>query len=248
MKHKIILLLLGVSMVVPLMGQVKKTLPLYQTCDKNTIVKTANGGSYRGYGFVDLGLSVMWATTNVGASSEEEAGGYYCWAMTYTLSDYKAENYKYYWVSNKTYTTKYITYLEASNAWAVDNLTTVELIDDVAFQTRGGNWRMPTATEAQELLNNCKLTWETVNGVNGCRFTSKVAGYTNRSVFLPVTGRKSGTSTYSTSYGYSWTSSLTTGNTNNSNAKYLSFDNTSTGSVSDRSRTQGLPIRPVFAF
>ncbi|MBO7502063.1 MAG: hypothetical protein J6T32_02465 [Paludibacteraceae bacterium] len=250
MKQKIILLLFGISVVIPLMGQAKKTLSLYQSCDKNTIVKTANGGTYRGYGFVDLGLSVMWATTNVGASSEEEAGGYYCWATSYTQSNYNAENYKYYYYqsSTKIYTTKYITYLEASNAWAVDNLTTVEPVDDAAFKSWGGNWRMPTAAEAQELLNNCTLTWETVNGVNGCRFTSNVAGYTDRSIFLPAAKYKYGTSLGYWEYGYYWTSSLTTGNTNNSNAKKLYFNNTPTGSVSNQSRTDGLPIRPVFAF
>ena len=42
------------------------------------------GGSYNGHEYVDLGLSVKWATCNVGASSPEEYGNYFAWGRNHT--------------------------------------------------------------------------------------------------------------------------------------------------------------------
>ena len=46
--------------------------------------------------YVDLGLSVMWATTNLGATEPEGYGDYYAWGETEEKSIYSGENYKYY--------------------------------------------------------------------------------------------------------------------------------------------------------
>ena len=81
----------------------------------------------------------------------------------------------------------------------VDNKTTLELTDDAARVNWGGNWRMPTRAEQDELrdTSNCTWTWTTQNGVNGYRVTSKVNG---NSIFLPAAG----------SDGIYWSSSLGT--------------------------------------
>ena len=42
--------------------------------------------------YVDLGLSVKWATCNVGASSPEEYGDYFVWGETKTKDEYTEEN------------------------------------------------------------------------------------------------------------------------------------------------------------
>ena len=63
----------------------------------------------------------------------------------------------------------------------IDNKTVLEEEDDVANQTLGGNWRMPTYFECIELM--CYCTWEgvTVNGGNGCKITSQKTG---NSIFI----------------------------------------------------------------
>ena len=124
--------------------------------------------------YVDLGLSVKWATFNVGAMAPEEYGNYFAWGEVEPKAEYSWENYK--WgdgtASNMTkYNEK-------------DGLTTLELSDDAAHVNWGGKWRMPTDAEFTELREKCKWEWTTQNGVNGY----KVIGVNGKSIFLPVSG------------------------------------------------------------
>ncbi len=150
---------------------------------------------------VDLGLSVKWASCNVGATQPWEYGGYYAWGETEEKSDYSWSTYKY---CNGTYNsmTKYCT---SSSYGTVDNKTTLEPTDDVASVKWGGNWRMPTTEEQQELINKCTWTWTTLYGVNGYRVT----GPNGNSIFLPAAGFRDGAGAYDQgSHGNYWSSSL----------------------------------------
>ncbi len=133
------------------------------------------------YQAVDLGLSVKWATCNVGASSPEEYGGYYAWGETEEKSDYSwGDTYK--WCNGSMNSmTKYCT---NSNYGTVDNKTVLDLEDDVAHVKWGGSWRMPTLDEIQELVNKCTWKWTSLNGVNG----QLVTGPNGNSIFLPAAG------------------------------------------------------------
>lgn len=117
-----------------------------------------------GYDYVDMGLSVMWASYNVGAESPEEFGDYVAWGELKQRSYYEDENYEY-----------------------KENPPTLPLKDDLANVKWGGNWRMPTRYEAEELIDTtkCKWSWTTQNGVNGYRIVSKI---TNNFIFIPATG------------------------------------------------------------
>ena len=53
-------------------------------------------GTSNGHDYVDLGLSVKWATCNVGASSPSDYGDYYAWGETSTKSSYDEDNSKTY--------------------------------------------------------------------------------------------------------------------------------------------------------
>ena len=150
---------------------------------------------------IDLGLSVKWASCNVGATAPEEYGGYYAWGETEKKNDYSLSTYKY---CNGSYTsmTKYCT----NNSYGtVDNKTILEPEDDVAHVQWGGSWRMPTLDEIEELRNNCTWNWTTLNGVNGYRIT----GPNGNSIFLPAAGSRDGTEVNNQgSNGYYWSSSL----------------------------------------
>ncbi|MBQ7819150.1 MAG: hypothetical protein IJ341_05580, partial [Bacteroidales bacterium] len=159
-----------------------------------------------GHAYVDLGLSVKWATCNVGATTPEGYGDYFAWGETSPKTTYDWSTYKY---SNGTYDsmTKYCT---QSSYGTVDNKTTLELTDDAARVNWGGSWRMPTEAEQNELrdTNNCTWTWTTQNGVNGHKVTSKKNG---NSIFLPAAGyRGSSDLDGAGGYGYYWSSSLFT--------------------------------------
>jgi hypothetical protein len=157
--------------------------------------------------YVDLGLSVKWATCNVGASKPEEYGDYFAWGETQPKSTYSWSTYKWCRGSYDTQT-KYCT---NSSYGTVDNKTTLDLSDDAARANWGGSWRMPTDAELTELREQCTWTWTTQNGVYGYKVTSKKSGYTNKSIFLPAAGCRSDDSLYDAgSGGYYWSSSLYT--------------------------------------
>ncbi|MBR5323296.1 MAG: hypothetical protein IKV14_00570 [Muribaculaceae bacterium] len=138
---------------------------------------------HNGHEYVDLGLSVKWATCNVGATTSEEYGDYFAWGETSPKTTYNWSTYKYCNGSSITMT-KYCT---DSYYGTVDNKTTLELSDDAARVNWGGKWRMPTRAEQDELRNtsNCTWTWTTQNGVKGYKVTSKKNG---NSIFLPAPG------------------------------------------------------------
>ena len=71
-----------------------------------------------------------------------------------------------------------------------DNKITLETTDDAAVANWGKEWRIPTAVEWEELCDrrNCTWEWTIVDGIPGCRVTSKKEGYTDRSIFLPAAG------------------------------------------------------------
>ena len=56
---------------------------------------------------------------------------------------------------------------------------------DIARKEWGGNWRLPTKAEFQELIDNCKFEFITVNRIKGYKVTSMNSG---KSMFLPTAG------------------------------------------------------------
>lgn len=183
--------------------------------------------------FVDLGLSVNWATCNIGANKPEEFGDYFAWGETEPKSTYSMNTYKYCKCLEITFT-KYNT----RNNY--DNKTTLELIDDAAHVAWGDNWHIPTCYEIKELIDKCTWTWTSQNGVIGYKLTSKING---NSIFLPAAGYRSGVSIINVGYhcGY-WSSSLY--KSSPYNAYYFDFRLGSIGcSYSDRH--YGRTIRAV---
>ncbi|MBR5700703.1 MAG: Ig domain-containing protein [Bacteroidales bacterium] len=169
---------------------------------------------------VDLGLpsGLKWATCNLGADNPEVRGNFYAWGETSAKSTYSLSNYKF-WTSGTTESDyKFSKYVTQSKYGNVDNLQvlqrgekTGETVDDAARVVLGGTWRMPTKEEFEELFNedNCNLEWTLFNDVRGIKLSGKKAGYTNKWIFLPVTGFQfSSEGLVSEAHGYYWTSTL----------------------------------------
>ena len=206
----------------------------FTTEEEETVVSDPTG-TENGYGYVDLGLSVKWATCNVGASSPEEYGDYFAWGETEPKSIYDWSTYKYCNGSNLTLT-KYNT---NSSYGIVDNKTQLELSDDAAYMNWGGAWRMPTDAEMTELREQCTWKWTSQNGMNGYRVTSNSNG---NSIFLPAAGyRYESSLRYAGSDGDYWSSSL---DTDYSNVWFVLF---SSDYVYRRrtDRCWGKSVRPV---
>ena len=211
---------------------------IFTASENTTLIARFTRFSYLvdGYECVDLGLSVKWATCNVGASKPEEYGGYYAWGETEEKSNYDWSTYK--WCNGSYDTmTKYCT---NSSCGTVDNKTVLDPQDDIAHVKWGGTWRMPTKAEQDELRNNCTWTWTTQNGVKGY----KVTGPNGNSIFLPAAGYRDGTDLdRSGGNGYYWSNSLNEGA---SFSAYLLNLGSSYYALDDGGgRYYGFSVRPV---
>ncbi len=185
----------------------------------------------------DLGLSVKWATFNLGASKPEEYGDYYAWGETSTKNDYNWSSYK--WCNGSAQTiTKYNT--DGGNG-SIDNKTVLDLEDDIAYVERGEYWRLPTKAEWTELMDNCTWIWASKNGVNGYNVISKLNG---NSIFLPAGGYRFNSADYEIgSVVRYYSSSLVNGYS----ACCWALDGTSSNiKIGLGSRYVGASIRPVY--
>ncbi len=128
--------------------------------------------------YVDLGLSVKWATTNIGASAPEESGSKFTWGETAEKPYYTEYNYSL------------ASYNDSCGCWSTDTVAEIETLPanmDAASANWGGDWRIPTRYEFRELLEKCEWTDTVVNGIRGNLVISKVPGYEGNSIFLPFT-------------------------------------------------------------
>lgn len=141
---------------------------------------TTTPNTINGHEYVDLGLSVKWATCNIGASAPEEPGSYFAWGETTPKDKYTKGNCLYFSsdIGNISKSSKH----------------------DAAQAAWGIGWRMPTEKELVELKDRCKWTKEVLNDMAGFRVT----GPNGNSIFLPAAGSKAvWTSGFSES-GYYW--------------------------------------------
>ena len=169
-----------------------------------------------GYECVDLGLSVKWATYNVGAYSEKDRGGYYAWGEIEEKASYSRGAYVHsvQTPDNDWFFTKYC----ADESYGYESFKDDKLVldkeDDVAHVLWGGEWRMPSPEEQQELIDNCTWTWISAKDINGrdiygFKVTSKKKGFTDRFIFLPTNGYREDERTFARSTdGIYWSNRL----------------------------------------
>lgn len=148
-------------------------------------IPNANGHEY-----VDLGLpsGTLWATMNVGATSAVDYGYYFCWGETTPrTTTYKVSDYKLY--EGESLDCNHFDidiFAEGIKKYSEkDKKTVLEYEDDAAHANWGGDWRMPTLKELEELVMNCIIDYIQKNGKEYCRFTSIK---NNQSIILPMSG------------------------------------------------------------
>ncbi len=185
-----------------------------------------------GHAWVDLGLrsggnKILFATMNVGASSEEEYGDYFAWGETskrYTSisgSDIVGGTFEYSnapYHTGDSYSTGWSKYIPTGKAsyWSAggdpDNLLTLAASDDVASVLWGGDWRMPDKAELEMLLSEAVTYAWTADynstGVAGLLITGKDS-FSGASLFLPAAGNGGeGVCDGAGDFGYYWSRSL----------------------------------------
>ena len=190
--------------------------------------------------YVDFGLpsGTLWATCNVGASKPEEYGWYFMWGSVTEGGDSDCLWRNCPGNVGNTYDAT------AFNTWKSLNLTDNVLNPgvDAASVNRGGDWRMPTIAEFEELYNNTVCTWTTENGVNGCKFVSKTDAA--KYIFLPAASYREGLSVWwAGSYGRYWLSSLDSSDP--SCAYRMRFNSGPVSQQNSDWRYYGCTVRPV---
>lgn len=165
---------------------------------------------------VDLGLSVKWAECNVAAKHSWDAGCLVGWGdglgnkKSLDLEDYPSK----------------------TPPQCITNT-----VFDIATQSMGEGWRIPTQNEMLELIEKCNWQLIIENGINGYN----VIGPSGKSIFLPAAGYRNGDNRkFMNEKGYYWTSDLA----NSASAYALSFKENEY-KVTSHVRYYGRCIRPV---
>ena len=201
--------------------------------------------------YVDLGLpsGLKWAKCNLGASKPSESGDHYAWGETAPKAEYTWATYK--WMqaghSDWKHITKYTIaddltegiWYDFGGTFIGDNKTVLVAADDAATANLGSPWRMPTADEIKELIDNCTWTWTTQDGVNGYQ----VDGPNGNAIFLPATGWRYRGPLKGVDEGCYWSGSLNT-TYNTDYAQSLCFKSDQ-HYLSDSGRHYGYSVRPV---
>lgn len=205
------------------------------SCEKEEKIKYAEDGETPLPKAVDLGLSVKWASFNLGASNEYQTGDYYSWGETKTKYVYTYGTYIY-------------------NAEFPEKLAKSK---DVARKKLGYDWRMPTKKEFEELIqtmNDDDYEWTAETGkdrngdeiLKGWRIKSIRGKTKGNNIFFPAAGFMHSVPGYKDNMGFYWTSDIY--QTYNYNAWTFTFgeDENTVGITHDSNRAYGLSIRPVY--
>ncbi len=191
--------------------------------EKTTLSGTASNsgetkGIINGYEWVDLGLSVKWATRNIGASKPSDSGKFYAWGETSTKSDYVESN-------------------SATHGKEISDISGNSSYDAARYNWRS-TWRVPTIEEFSELKELCVWTWTTLDGVNGYN----VKGPNGNEIFLPATGYRDATGDHRVGeWGVYWSS---TPHADGERVREMRFSNSEVG-IYYTNRYSGQSIRPV---
>lgn len=232
---------------------------------------TPQANMENGHEYVDLGVGVKWATCNIGAATPNDYGDYFTWngitplysSITnsrliikegFASEGYHLKNVPHYVWRDQPIENGQITKYSSSHP--------LEAEDDAASVNWGGRWHMPSVADFHQLLDSTKFEWRYIrqgnadhNGVPGWEVISRIDGCVGNRVFFPLAGSIVNTTiTNRNSYGYYWTTELSTAEQaelyhNNHLARCLILRTEASHAnpaMSVSGYNVGLPIRPVF--
>jgi len=210
--------------------------------------------------YVDLGLSVLWADCNLGADSPTDYGRYFAWGETEPKDYFSWDNFHNYETRHEEPNSDDEDYYGRGRN---NEPLRLQPANDAATVRLGAEWHMPTIQEYNELYANCDYDTVTVNGVLGLRYTSRIVGYEDQSIFIPYGGYIEAGDTIGVGLGFwVWTSESDDYWDGDSSATYVSTSNTvnpsffyldeelrvgigTSPSLAGNHRYKGFNIRPV---
>ena len=199
-------------------------------------------GQADGHDFVNLGLSVLWATTNLGTTDANPYGDYFGWGeVTEHLDAGLWESYRFRIDGSSNDNVRFSKYNYSSWHGKIDSIGVLDKTDDVAAVEWDGSWRMPTLAEIKELVDSCDWQWTTMDARSGYLVTSRINKAT---LFLPASGYARAGSIFGVNTsGYYYCSTL---NKVNSIKAYSLYFNSQTVSSVNKERYNKYSVRAVY--
>lgn len=182
---------------------------------------------------IDLGLSVLWADSNLYCDIDLGKGGKYSWGDVEKRTYFRFVDCKL----NKKDKYKLKKILGNDDLSICGNEQY-----DASRCLWGGNWRLPLKTEIEELIYQCEWEWTAINGISGY----KVIGKNGNTIFLPVTGEIVADKSNSPQSGFYWSGSANS-DVLGEEAHYLYFDENTKAHMYNGARWHGMAIRPVWS-
>lgn len=141
--------------------------------NESIVYVTDSEGTINGYKFVDLGLSVLWATENLGAVNPHDVGEYFKWGNLGGMHSSKGNRYNA------------IMIVDNENVFSHDDVRIYGNVKYDPVRSRmGGRWRLPRGGELEELKRKCKWELATVSD----QLCYKVTGPNGNHILLPLSG------------------------------------------------------------
>lgn len=197
---------------------------------------------FNGHEYVDLGLPSgnLWGTKNIGANDPEDYGSYFAWGEVTIKSTYTKDNYIHGVYPNIK------KYCSDSDQGTIDNKFILDLEDDVANKSLGGQWSIPTIADYEELKDYC--IFEVINTIyNGStNVCYKVTGPNGNYILFPLGGYKneSGVGIDINKYGDYWTCEKATDSFSDSFSAQFDKEN-QREFITGSSRWLGLRVRGI---
>ena len=126
---------------------------------------------HQGYEYVDLGCNVLWATTNIGASTPMQYGSQFAFGETSSRTYFTLDNYKFYDKEKDEY-------VLPPGDFGGDSKY------DAATAHWGGSWRLPSEGDITDMFINCDMQDTIISGVRAWVITSRI---NNNSIIMPDT-------------------------------------------------------------
>lgn len=169
------------------------------------------------YKTVDLCLpsGKLWCDRNVGALSETDYGLFFQWGSTVGSGFDTYDSFNSYWESVTSNGGNSSFDLESHKKWVDKNCTNdiLNLYVDAAYRNMGEEWKMPTAEDMQELIDNTKKSYVTINDISCLKFENN--NDSSKYIIIPKSGGYANNNLYSSNtnkdgwaYGHMWTSTV----------------------------------------
>lgn len=182
-------------------------------------ISTTNHQDHDTLDLIDMGTSVLWRSSNLGAEMGFEDGDYFSWGALNSAEYFGSDVWGYNQVIKK-------------------NISGIHEFD-AAQSILGEGYRIPTAKEWEELMRVCNFKTRIIS-IKGRKYVKLVSSITNKQLLLPVIGHIEA-DVCQNEYAQYWTAEQSTGK-----SAYICQIHETNWDLTYAPKWCGFPIRPIY--